>query len=234
MSIPIAPGQLLREHKQDAIRQRSWQDLDQSGILMSNGHFDYGHGYHGASYLAVPRLLERPSLVWRLGENLLDLIPSALIAKTQVVSGLGTSGILFAHAIAAFIDARRPLTAPPCRFAPLEADHLGSPILPAAYAGSVHHRGVLIVDVWSDPVGVLAACADVLRTAGADVVAAAVVWGRTGMMGDPEVPVITLCEWTAGDGVPACECLQCRGRDGLAVTGASLREVIAASGEVRS
>ena len=31
----------------DDLRERALRDLQQSHVLMVNGHFDYGNGYHG-------------------------------------------------------------------------------------------------------------------------------------------------------------------------------------------
>ena len=33
------------------IREQALQDLQRAQVLMLNGHFDYGNGYHGRAYL---------------------------------------------------------------------------------------------------------------------------------------------------------------------------------------
>ncbi len=44
--------------RQEDIRQRARDEMERSGVLMTNGHFDYGNGFHGRVYLnphpAVP------------------------------------------------------------------------------------------------------------------------------------------------------------------------------------
>ena len=137
------------------------------------------------------RLLQCPSLVWRLAEDLLDIVPIGLATQIEVVAGLGTAGVLFAHTMAGLLDSRRPLTAPPCRFAAFDRGTTGPRVTPA-FASDLQQSGVLIADAWGKPC-VLAACAGAARKTGAHVVAAAVVGMSTAPAYRPDFPVITLC-----------------------------------------
>src|ERR1700730_10393378 len=76
-------------NRQDDIRERALQDLRHSHVLMVNGHFDYGNGYHGPVYLNPHQLLRHPSTIWRFAQDLLDVLPASVVAATEVVSGPG-------------------------------------------------------------------------------------------------------------------------------------------------
>ena len=81
---------------------------------MLDGHFDYGNGYHGRVYLNPHQLFRHPSTIWRFAQDLLDVLPSDLVQRTEVVAGPVTGGALLAHTIAGLLDSRRSLTHPPC------------------------------------------------------------------------------------------------------------------------
>ena len=87
-------------------------------MLMRDGHFDYGNGFHGRVYLNPHQLFRHPSTIWRLAQDLLDVLPADLVSRTEVVAGPATGGALLAHTIAGLLDGRRALTHPPCSFAP--------------------------------------------------------------------------------------------------------------------
>ena len=87
-------------------------------MLMRDGHFDYGNGFHGRVYLNPHQLFRHPSTIWRLAQDLLDVLPGDLLEQTEVVAGPATGGALLAHTLAGLLDGRRALTHPPCSFAP--------------------------------------------------------------------------------------------------------------------
>ncbi len=92
-------------------------------MLMLDGHFDYGNGYHGRVYLNPHRIFRQPSLIWRLAQDL-HRRPARdrSSAATDVVAGPVMGGALLAHTIAGLLDGRRSLTHPPTSFAPLSLD----------------------------------------------------------------------------------------------------------------
>ena len=108
--------------KRAEIREKALKDLQQSEVLMLDGHFDYGNGYHGRVYLNPHQLFRHPSTIWRFAQDLLDLLPGELVQRTEVVAGPVTGGALLAHTIAGLLDSRRSLTHPPCSFAPFNYD----------------------------------------------------------------------------------------------------------------
>ena len=103
-------------------RERARKDMESLGVLMTDGHFDYGNGFHGRVYLNAHQLFRHPSTIWRLAQDLLDVIPSDLQLMTEVVAGPATGGALLAHTIAGLLDGRRSPNHAPCAFAPFQYD----------------------------------------------------------------------------------------------------------------
>src|SRR5215208_3124190 len=119
--------------KRAELRQKALKDLQHSEVLMLDGHFDYGNGYHGRVYLNPHQLFRHPSTIWRFAQDLIDLMPSDLVQRTEVVAGPVTGGALLAHTIAGLLDSRRSLTHPPCSFAPFGFDADERPRLRSFY-----------------------------------------------------------------------------------------------------
>ena len=99
--------------KIDDIRARALNELRRFEVLMSEGHFDYGNGYHGPAYLNPHQLLRYPSTIWRLAQDLLDVVPEDVTSPADVVAGPAIGGALLAHTIAGLLDSRRSLSHPP-------------------------------------------------------------------------------------------------------------------------
>jgi orotate phosphoribosyltransferase len=59
------------------------------------------------------QLFQYPSTIWRVAQDLIDIIPSDVVANTEIVAGPVTGGALLAHTIAGLLDGRRALTHPP-------------------------------------------------------------------------------------------------------------------------
>src|ERR1700736_2517265 len=108
--------------KRAELREKALKGLQRSEVLMLDGHFDYGNGYHGRVYLNPHQLFRHPSTIWRFAQDLIDVMPSELVQRTEVVAGPVTGGALLAHTMAGLLDSRRSLTHPPCLFAPFNYD----------------------------------------------------------------------------------------------------------------
>ena len=109
----------------DELRRKALSTLQEFEVLMIDGHFDYGNGYHGRVYLNAHRIFRQPSLIWRLSQDLLDVIPGVILDATDVVAGPITGGALLAHTLAGLLDGRRHLGHEPTSFAPLSFDDHG-------------------------------------------------------------------------------------------------------------
>ena len=86
--------------KRAELRVKALKDLQSSEVLMLDGHFDYGNGYHGRVYLNAHQLFRHPSTIWQFAQDLLDLLPGDLLQRVEVVAGPVTGGALLAHTIA--------------------------------------------------------------------------------------------------------------------------------------
>src|SRR5205809_7485090 len=100
--------------RQDEIREKALKELQEHEVLMLDGHFDYGNGYHGPAYLNPHQLFRHPSTIWRFAQDLLDVLPAGVVSAVEVVAGPVTGGALLAHTIAGLLDSRRSLTQPQC------------------------------------------------------------------------------------------------------------------------
>ena len=99
-------------NRQDEIRQKALKDLQRYEVLMLDGHFDFGNGYHGRVYLNPHQLFRQPSTIWRFTQDLIDVLPGSILEATEVVAGPATGGALLAHTIAGLLDSRRELPGP--------------------------------------------------------------------------------------------------------------------------
>ena len=60
------------------MRRQALANLKEYEVLMTDGHFDYGNGFHGPVYLNPHRIFCRPSLIWRFAQDLIDVLPDTL------------------------------------------------------------------------------------------------------------------------------------------------------------
>jgi orotate phosphoribosyltransferase len=196
--------------KRAELRGRALKDLQQSEVLMLDGHFDYGNGYHGRVYLNAHQLFRHPSTIWRFAQDLIDLMPGDLVERTEVVAGPATGGALLAHTIAGLLDSRRSLTHPPCSFAPFNYDPAGGFALRAFYRRELQGKRVLLADDVRNTGETFSRCAALVNEAGGTVVATAEICDRGEALVDLGVPNIALAEYRAPDNFKASECPLCR------------------------
>lgn len=195
--------------KRADIREKALKDLQQSGVLMLDGHFDYGNGYHGKAYLNPHQLFRHPSTIWRFAQDLIDLLPAELVQLTEVVAGPVTGGALLAHTIAGLLDSRRSLTHPPCVFAPFNYDPAGGFTLRPFYRRELHGKRVLLADDVRNTGETLAKCAALVGDAGGTIVATMEIYDRGEATVDLGVPNIALAEYRAPENYTAESCPLC-------------------------
>jgi orotate phosphoribosyltransferase len=194
------------------IRNKALKDLQEFEVLMIQGHFDYGNGYHGRVYLNPHQLFRHPSTIWRFAQDLIDVLPGDLIQQTEVVAGPATGGALLAHTIAGLLDSRRSLTHPPCSFAPFTHDSRGTLTLRPFYRASLQGKRVLLADDVRNTGETLARAAALARDAGATVLATAEICDRMEAIDDVGVPNISLAEYKAPENYRVDECPLCKDR----------------------
>lgn len=196
--------------KRDEIREKALKDLQRSEVLMLDGHFDYGNGYHGRVYLNAHQLFRHPSTIWRFAQDLLDLVPNELLQRVEVVAGPATGGALLAHTIAGLLDSRRSLTYPPCLFAPFHDDAAGGLTLREFYRAEINGKRVLLADDVRNTGGTMSRCAALVREAGGAILATVEIYDRMEAVHDLGVPNIALAEYKAPGNYRVADCPLCR------------------------
>ena len=191
------------------IRNKALRDLQESRVLMINGHFDYGNGYHGRVYLNPHQLFRHPSTIWRFAQDLIDLLPTEVVQATEVVAGPVTGGALLAHTIAGLLDSRRSLTHPPCSFAPFNYDPSGGFGLRAFYQQEIPGKRVLLADDVRNTGETFGRCAALVQEAGGTVLATVEIYDRCEAIKDLGVPNISLADYKAPENYKASDCPLC-------------------------
>ena len=192
------------------IRDKALQELQAHEVLMLNGHFDFGNGYHGRVYLNPHQLFRQPSTIWRFAQDLIDVLPASILDTVDVVAGPVTGGALLAHTVAGLLDSKRPIAREPMLFAPFNADAEGGQALSRFYQQQVKGRNVLIVDDVRNTGQTLARCAALVKESGGTVVGTAQIYDRMEAVVDVGVPNIPLAEYRAPENYPADACPLCQ------------------------
>jgi orotate phosphoribosyltransferase len=196
-------------NRREEIREKALKDLQQYEVLMLNGHFDFGNGFHGPVYLNPHQLFRYPSTIWRFAQDLLDVLPASIVEDTEVVAGPVTGGALLAHTVAGLLDSRRSITRPPTLFAPLTRA-AGGHALSRFYARQIAGKQALLVDDVRNTGQTQARCVDLVRQAGGTVIATAEIYDRLEAMIDAGVPNVALAEYKAPENYPAATCPLCQ------------------------
>jgi orotate phosphoribosyltransferase len=196
--------------RRNEIRQKALRDLQGYEVLMLNGHFDFGNGYHGRVYLNPHQLFRHPSTIWRFAQDLLDVIPTSIVDTVEVVAGPVTGGALLAHTIAGLLDSRRDLGRPPTSFAPFRVDGERCHRLSRFYQQQINGRRVLLADDVRNTGQTFARCAALVHEAGGSVVATCEIYDRLEAMVDVGVPNFALAEYRAPENHPADSCPLCQ------------------------
>lgn len=194
----------------DDLKRQALRQLQELEVLMRSGHFDYGNGFHGRVYLNPHQLFRQPSTIWRLSQDLLDVLPSDLLEKTEVVAGPVMGGALLAHTLAGLLDGRRALTHPPCSFAPISNRGHHDFMVRDFYARVMSGKRVLLADDVRNTGKTFARCAEIVREAGGTVLATVEICDRLESMSDAGVPNYALAEYQAPENYPAAQCPMCQ------------------------
>ena len=185
-------------------------NLQDNEVLMLDGHFDYGNGFHGRVYLNPHRIFRQPSLIWRLGQDLIDILPESITGATDVVAGPVMGGALLAHTIAGLLDGRRSLTRPRASFAPLSLDAGDRLVLRPFYQEVVRGQRVLVADDVRNTGKTLDRAKTVIEQAGGTVIATVEIYDRLEAIVDLGVPNFALAEYKAPENYAAADCPMCK------------------------
>ncbi len=195
--------------RQEEIREQALAGLQKHEVLMLNGHFDFGNGYHGRVYLNPHQLFRYPSTIWRFAQDLLDVLPASIVDQVEVVAGPVTGGALLAHTMAGLLDSRQLLSRPRTIFAPFSVDQNCGQTLSRFYQQQIAGRKVLIVDDVLNTGQTLARCVELVRAAGGTVIATAQIYDRMEAVVSLDVPNVSLAECKAPENYPVGECPMC-------------------------
>jgi orotate phosphoribosyltransferase len=196
-------------NRQDELKRQALKQLQDLGVLMRTGHYDYGNGYHGRAYLNPHQLFLHPSTIWRLAQDLLATLPGDLLERTQVVAGPVTGGALLAHTMAGLLDGRRALTHPPCEFAPFTFVNDGF-VLRDFYATQIAGKRVLLADDVRNTGKTFRRCADLVRAAGGTVLATVEICDRLEAVDGLDITNYALAEYEAPENYRAGACPMCQ------------------------
>jgi orotate phosphoribosyltransferase len=197
-------------NRREEIREKALKDLQQFEVLMINGHFDFGNGYHGRVYLNPHQLFRYPSTIWRFAQDLLDVVPTSILDQTEVVAGPVTGGALLAHTVAGLLDSRREITRPPTMFAPFNVDMDCGQALSRFYQQQVRGRKVLLVDDVRNTGQTFARCAELIRAEGGAVLATAEIYDRMEPIVTLDVANFPLAEYKAPQNYVSEACPLCQ------------------------
>jgi orotate phosphoribosyltransferase len=196
--------------KRDELRQRALQELITQEVLMVDGHFDFGNGYHGPVYLNPHRIFRQPSLIWRFAQDVISILPEPLVSDTEVVVGPVLGGALFAHTLAGMMDGKRALTRPATSFAPLSLDTAGGLMFRPFYKTVVAGKRVLLADDVRNTGKPFERAAAVVQAAGGTVIGSVEICDRLEAVVELDVPNVALAEYHAPDNFLAAECPLCQ------------------------
>jgi len=196
--------------RHEELKRRALTQLEQLEVLMRNGHFDYGNGFHGRVYLNPHQLFCHPSTIWRLGQDLLEILPGELLEQTEVVAGPVMGGALLAHTLAGLLDGRRALSHPPCSFGPFSSRGDNDYTLRAFYAREMAGKRVLIADDVRNTGKTFQRCAELVRQAGGTVIGTVQICDRMEAVVDAGAPNFALAEYKAPENFAAAACPMCK------------------------
>ena len=196
-------------NRREQIREEALAALQKHQVLMLDGHFDFGNGYHGRGYLNPHQLFRYPSTIWRFAQDLIDVLPQSIIDQAEVVAGPVMGGALLAHTMAGLLDSRQHLSRPRTIFAPFSVDVNCGQILSQFYQRQIDGRKVLIVDDVLNTGQTLAHCIELVRAGGGTVIATAEIYDRMEAVVTLDVPNFPLAEYKAPENHPAGECPLC-------------------------
>ncbi|HZJ30402.1 MAG TPA: phosphoribosyltransferase family protein [Vicinamibacterales bacterium] len=197
-------------NRREQIREKALSDLQQHEVLMLNGHFDFGNGYHGRVYLNPHQLFRHPSTIWRFAQDLLDILPASIVEQAEVVAGPIMGGALLAHTMAGLLDSRQHLSRPRTIFAPFSVDAACGQTLSLFYQQQVKGRRVLIVDDVRNTGQTFARCAELVRAGGGTVIATAEIYDRMEAIVQLDVPNFPLAEYKAPENYEVGSCPPCQ------------------------
>lgn len=181
-----APGRLLRIRYSNAVmseRTNSILELFERTGGYLRGHFLLTSGLHSPEYLQCAVVLQYPEQAARLGANLAEALALAVgPRRVSLVASPALGGIVIGHEVARALGARAVFT---------ERDAAGAMTLRRGFRVEPGEAAVVIEDVVTTG-GSTREVIQVLRAAGAEVLAAGSIIDRSAGKADVSVPRVAL------------------------------------------
>jgi orotate phosphoribosyltransferase len=156
-------------------------DLFEETGAWLRGHFRLTSGFHSDEYLQCALVLQYPHHAARLGSGLAEALRGAAAGDISVIASPALGGVIIGHEVARALGARAIFT---------ERDPSGAMVLRRGFCVAPGERAAVVEDVVTTG-GSTREVVEVLRAAGADVVAAGSIIDRSG--GKAEVGVARVC-----------------------------------------
>jgi orotate phosphoribosyltransferase len=148
------------------------------------GHFQLSSGLHSSRYLQCARVLEDPARAERLGRDLASHFAAQVAAKPSVVVSPALGGVIIGHEVARALGVRHIFT---------ERDKEGHAVLRRGFAIRNREPVVVVEDVVTTGLSTREVM-QVVRAAGAEVLAVAAIVDRSGGRVLFDVPFVSLMQ----------------------------------------
>ncbi|MGD0201646.1 MAG: orotate phosphoribosyltransferase [Bryobacteraceae bacterium] len=142
------------------------------------GHFRLTSGLHSPEYLQCALVLQHPEHAGRLGARLAGALRALGLGEVRLVAAPALGGIVIGHEVARALGARAIFT---------ERDPEGRMVLRRGFSVEAGEPAVVVEDVVTTG-GSTREVVEVLRAAGANVLAAGSIIDRSGGHADVSVP----------------------------------------------
>lgn len=169
------------------------------------GHFRLTSGLHSREYLQCALVLQHPEHAQRLGAWLAGALRALGLPEVRVVASPALGGLIIGHEVARALGTRAIFT---------ERDAEGKAVLRRGFAVEPGEPAVVIEDVVTTG-GSTREVVEVLRAAGANVLAAGSIIDRSAGQAEVGVPRVSLATLNVVN-YPPDNCPLCR--QGIAVT----------------
>jgi len=144
-SSPTAQEQ-TRATRLEPILTRARGDMLDAGVIME-GHFRLSATEHSGHYINPQALFHQPDLSWRLAQDLIDILPPALVTELDGVAGPASGGAMIAHQVAGLLSSRRKVGQGVLFYGLTKhPDEDVQYIMPPYFAGLIRSRRILLVD----------------------------------------------------------------------------------------
>lgn len=195
-------------------QQAALSALSEFGVLLHDGHFDFGNGFHGTSYLNPHAIFHQPSVVLGLAQDLIEMLElkiRGIMARTQIVVGAVTGGAQLAFVMAALMGGAAGKRKTSALYAPIHRDPNNELVIREHYRKLIRGRKVLLVDDVRNTGNTFVRAYELIEECGGHVLATAELYDRLSVVQQLPMPNVPLAEYLLEQHlVPAGDCTLCK------------------------